>query len=316
VTGDLSEALVWLTSDNAIRYGLPLVVALLAVGAPRKLWRSFRRWMAPSGRGSPPRRVVAQLVTEALRARIERSLRPTLLLVPATTPGFSKLGGMPELPLHLEWPPGRQGPRTFLAQIDLAAVQSRAATDWLPLEGRLYAFHDSSGLDDPEGVRILYSAEPAGSAVPAPSQAGRPHPERRVEFEVFTSAPSLDWLGLDAAELGLDAQDFQSLEGLADAPPPDETQHRIGGYPNEIQPERMWLSCEHTAQALPDPVWGQDVPPAIERAANEWRLLLQIDSDSQLKMNFGDGGRLYVFIRDQHARAGDFANTITLWQTY
>ncbi|HEX3887465.1 MAG TPA: YwqG family protein [Phenylobacterium sp.] len=256
------------------------------------------------------------MVTEALEARLRHLLRPTLLLVPAKTPGFSKLGGEPELPINLKWPSGHQRPRTFLAQIDLAAVQLHAPMDWLPKEGRLYAFRDSDALDDPEGVRILYSAEPAGFAVSAPPQAGRPYPERRVEFEVFTSAPSLDWLGLDAADLGLDAQDFQALEDLAHAPPPDETQHRIGGYPNEIQPERMWLSCEHRAQALPDPIWGQDVPPAIEHAAKEWRLLLQIDSDPQLKMNFGDGGRLYVFIRDRHARAGDFANTVTLWQTY
>ena len=99
-------------------------------------------------------------------------------------------------------------------------------------------------------------------------------------------------------------------------PPPDDVQHRIGGYPNEIQTECMWLACEHLARNLPEPQWRAEIPPALERAAKAWRLLLQIDSDPGLKMNFGDGGRLYVFIREQDARRADFSQTVSLWQTY
>src|SRR5262249_15595141 len=135
-------------------------------------------------------------------------------------------------------------------------------------------------------------------------------------FRPCTSAPSLDWLGLDASELALNNQEFHRLNAIGDAPPPDETQHRIGGYPNEIQPERRWLSREHGARGRPDAGWGAQVPAAIARAAKSWRLLMQIDSDSDLKTNFGDGGRLHVFVREQHARAGDFSKTVTLFQTH
>ena len=164
-------------------------------------------------------------------------------------------------------------------------------------------------------MRVLYSVEAAGSPTPAPTGVKSRFRERRVAFTAFGSAPSLDWLGLDASVIGLDEAEFEKLEAIGDAPPSGEVQHRIGGYPNEIQPERMWLSCEHLARGLPEPAWEEDIPPAVERAAKEWRLLLQIDSDPTRKMNFGDGGRLYMFIRERHARRGDFSKTAALWQT-
>lgn len=301
--------------DYLLGYGFAAVLLLLAVGFPNQFRRSLARWFGDEP--APPPALSRQDSVEfgALASRIKRLVRPTLLFVPTTEPGFSKLGGEPELPADLAWPEGYERPRIFLAQIDLAALPPASHVDWLPVEGRLYAFYDPDGHGMADVVRVLHSIE-IGVPTPAPPGVRRTFLERRVAFIALSSAPSLDWLGLDASETDLDEDQFESLERLADAPPSDATQHRIGGYPNEIQPERMWLSCEHLARGLPEPVWDEAVPPAIERAAKEWRLLLQIDSDPALKMNFGDGGRLYVFIRERHARRGDFSKTVALWQTY
>lgn len=267
-----------------------------------------RKRRRAAGLGSPAKQLLS---------RIKRLVRPTLLLVPAKESGFSKLGGYPELPAEVGWPAGEKGPRFFVAQIDLAAFQGHVQFDWLPENGRIYAFYDEERHGCADVVRVLYSAQSPGSASEAPPGLARIFPERRVAFMVFSSAPSLEWLNIDPTEVDMDLSDEDGpLAKMADAPPPDELQHRIGGYPNEIQPETMRLVCEHMARGLTLPKYGETAPPAIERSSKQWRLLLQVDSDPGLNMNWGDGGRLYVFIRQKDGQAADFSKTVAIWQTY
>jgi uncharacterized protein YwqG len=249
---------------------------------------------------------------------MKRLARSTLLLTPTQEPRFSKLGGEPELPAGMEWPRNADRPFAFLAQLDLAEVRAAGGPEWLPDAGALYAFNDDERYGFPDHVRLLFAPE-AGERVraPAPSSLAAKHrfAERRVNFLKLRSVPSLNWLNVDVRELDLSDDDLDELAGAPDEPFGDELQHRVGGYPSEIQEEPMALACERLARGL-DPDTDEEPTPAIERASKEWRLLLQIDSDPALKMNFGDGGRLYVFIREKHAQAGRFSKTVSLWQTY
>ena len=77
----------------------------------------------------------------------------------------------------------------------------------------------------------------------------------------------------------------------------------------------MQIECEHMARGI-ELDYVRPVPPDITEAANSWRMLLQIDSDRDLKMNWWDSGRFYIFIREDDARAGDFSKTVTISQTY
>jgi uncharacterized protein YwqG len=250
-----------------------------------------------------------------LRGRMQRLARQTLLLAPATAAEFSKLGGEPDLPPGMAWPELRGRPCAFLAQIDLAAVQLHAQLDWLPEAGRFYAFVDLEGYGFADQVQARFHAGPPGEARPAPTR-GLQFPERRVAFGRCTSLPSLDWLGVDLAKTDLGEDELDELSDLPDAPFGDEIQHRIGGYPSELQDEQMAVACELLRRGLPPVHEGTEITAAISRASKAWRLLLQVDSDPALRMNWGDGGRLYVFIREQDAKAGDFSRTITLSQTY
>lgn len=300
--------------DDLAAYGFIALAVLVVAAFPKPFRRSLRRWF----RDEPQSWASVKTTVDmgALSARLKRLRRPTLLLVPAIEPGFSKLGGDPELPEDVVWPATPTRPRTFLCQLDLAAVATQSSIEWLPREGRLYAFYDSDAHGLADVVCVLYCLTDPGPAAPLPKGAEQRFPERRVTFAPLTSVPSLDWLSLDPSTMMLDDDALRRLEAIGTAPPTDEVQHRIGGYPNEIQPDRMWLSCEHLARGLPDANGSDEISPAIERAAKTWRLLLQIDSEPALKMNFGDGGRLYVFVRERDARGGDFSKTVSLWQTY
>lgn len=242
----------------------------------------------------------------------QRLAQPTLLLRSAPGSMRSRLGGSPNLPLGVEWPLGRDGPMGFLLQVDLAEARQAGGPDWLPASGLLCLFYNEDyGLAEQCRVLLVQSQDSAATP-PLTLPRRRLHPERSIGFERWTSFPSSDWMNI--APRSLDAWD--KLVGEEEPPFADAPQHRVGGYPDEIQNEMLWMSCELLVRGL-EP-YDYDAPPDLEifEAARSWRLLFQVDSDETLKTNWGDGGMLYVFVREEDARAGDFSKTVTLSQTH
>lgn len=52
----------------------------------------------------------------------------------------------------------------------------------------------------------------------------------------------------------------------------------------------------------------------LRAGASEWRLLLQIDSDDNAGMMWGDVGRLYVWIRRDDLKRRDFSRAWVVLQ--
>lgn len=241
--------------------------------------------------------------------RMRRNKQPSLFFATADQTAFSKLGGAPDLPAELGWPEGPSGQLRFLCQIDLAEARASGGPEWLPEDGRLYAFHsEDNGAADQ--VRILY----APTAGPLSARAARdpsawPYEERAIMFCRRDSLPSLDWLDEDVRTADVGEQELGALVELSE-PGWNEPLHKLGGYPDELQDEQMAVTCEIARGSPRD----DDRLPSAAAASRTWRLLLQIDSDPLLGTDFG-GGRFYVFIRMADAKQARFDQTVTLSQT-
>jgi hypothetical protein len=269
----------------------------MAVGLAYEVWKQRREM------GNRPPPVLIR------REELTGMGVPSVVLMASSAPAFSKIGGAPELPADLTWPPGEKGPREFLAQIDLAEARRWGAPEWLPSAGRIYVFHDEERGGLADHVCVLFSNEPPG----APHECSAPpYPERRLTGHAYACFPSPDWLGVD----GVEGEDEELAEfAIEPEPVGREGVHRMGGFPSEIQSGQMHLECEYLMRGL-ELDYRKPIPDDIRVAARSWRMLLQVDSDRELKMNWGDAGRFYIFIREEDARAGDFSKTVTISQTY
>ncbi|TCD03493.1 DUF1963 domain-containing protein [Pedobacter psychroterrae] len=90
------------------------------------------------------------------------------------------------------------------------------------------------------------------------------------------------------------------------------------GQPDVIQNE-MELECELVTNGLycGDPSGYND--PRAEKLrpnAKDWRLLLQIDSNEETEMMWGDVGRLYFWIKEEDLAAKRFENSWCILQCY
>jgi uncharacterized protein YwqG len=258
------------------------------------------------------------------RPYLDALRKPAVRIVPATTSGFSKIGGLPMLPAGFEWPTWKGKPQSFLCQIDLAAIPHEAGTEMLPRQGFLFFFYDAEqgtwGFDpkDRGSWRVMY-AETLKGASKAPAPAGLPKEGLFAEVPVgFVEALTYpDWQDARVAALGLnDAQSDAFLE-LCSLVFEGEPAHQLLGYPSPVQNNDMDLECQLVTHGLYlGDVSGYKSPEraALEEGKTDWLLLLQLDSDDDAKMMWGDVGMLYFWIRKQDLERRDFSNVWMILQ--
>jgi uncharacterized protein YwqG len=250
---------------------------------------------------------------------------PALHVVANDKPGvFSRIGGLPNLPAGLDWPKWKGVPLAFLAQIDLRELPESRPIEDLPPDGQLYFFYELEqttwGFDpaDKGSWRVLYSDDApsqAPSTIPAGLSADGVYYERRVSFRGIPSTPNL--LRLEPDYRRIPSALFERVCGLNEAPFEGRPKHQIGGYPTPFQDDSMELECQLVSNGLycGDPSVYQDPRvAALKSGAQEWKLLLQLDTDDDTGMMWGDCGTLYFWIRASDLATREFSDVWMILQ--
>ena len=237
--------------------------------------------------------------------------------------GASKLGGLPDLPGSIAWPDREGGALAFLGQISLREIPSQSS---LPQDGVVSFFYDNAqnswGFDpkDQNSFRVFYfPASEELRRAPSPvkekppslwqkiKRSARERSEfyfqvfatRRLAFVPFQSIPDPCAKVIEEALSKLDDEEAYVTfleEHLHKGPA-----HQLLGWPTVIQNE-MELECQMVTNGIyMGDTSGYKHPrrAELENGAQDWVLLLQVDSDDDAHMMWGDAGMLYFWIRRQ-----------------
>lgn len=91
--------------------------------------------------------------------------------------------------------------------------------------------------------------------------------------------------------------------------------HKLLGFANPVQ-DVMELECELVTNGITFAQRRKEAERVeqLEPRARDWRLLLQVESDGNAKMIWGDAGRLYFWIREEDLRAARFDRAWPMFQ--
>lgn len=270
----------------------------------------LKRLFGPKEPRRPPRDVMA----------LVRPLAQRALHLCKTSGAASFLGGAPALPAGAAWPARDGRPLTFVACLDLSSLQAALPTAWLPSSGRLLFFFDAEkqpwGFDPKDrGSWMVMHVEGLAPDAPSPAAAGLRR--QSVGFQTIDTYPS--WERAEVQGLALTEAETELLIDGGSAVYRQLPVHQVGGFPQSVQSDAMELECQLVSHGLycgDSSGYLSREAAGLRAGAPDWRLLLQIDSDDELGVMWGDGGILYFWIREQDARAGRFDRAWAILQCH
>ncbi len=214
------------------------------------------------------------------------------------------LGGAPVLPPGEPWPSWSGRPLDFLGVIDFDGLASFGRIPGIPASGRA-AFYYATGTPRPwgddaaqrDGWRILTG----DLRETEPPLGVLTYPQTRLYATPYLSLPSPHepvMRRLEAAHSGL-LPVYEQLQAAWSRHlwSKDVPAHQLGGWPALVQ-RPLGPDCLFASTGRPlDSVKAPHLTPDEEREVEEWRLLLQLDSDDRLGWFWGDPGRIYFSSR-------------------
>jgi len=246
--------------------------------------------------------------------------QPAVHLVATKEAVRSYLAGRPELPPGIAWPTRDGNPLFLLASIDLAEVQACVPMDWLPKDGRLLFFIDEDLDEDAlESSSVIHVPSPkSGSDFPVGEvEALFAHAAGKLPVKMTRIVSVTPWEREEIKSLKMDDVTSEEFIELSVKAYRDLPRHQVGGFPDSIQGDEMEALCEgrrRRSEGLLVTSKEEMREEFIEMAQREWRLLAQFDSDEAAHFEWGDGGILYFFVREEDSRRGDFSKVGFCWQ--
>jgi len=277
-------------------------------------------------------RLAAEHLPEGVRDEWLALLWPAVRLVPAADGEHcvARLGGLPDLPADIAWPswPGH-GPLSFIGNLDCGRLAPFNLDLPIPSSGRLLFFYFDGSYDNfattvgtwdvatLQGAHVIHVGEGLPSS-PRPAPGGvRVYPEQRYVGRTIMTAPGWEHPDLGDAfkSPGQDHRSFMEHPVNADAflealhERHSGQAHQVGGYADPVQGP---VEHEVALAALNNEVPYGD--PRLDEEARRWELLLQVDTDDDLGMLWGDCGALYWMARPTDLAAGNFNEISFTWQ--
>jgi uncharacterized protein YwqG len=238
--------------------------------------------------------------------------------------GASKFGGNPDVPNGFRWPEWNTVSLAFIIQINLAEIPNIPVTSVLPTKGVLSFFYhpdqETWGFDpkDVGSWRTYYFQEENLKREPSPEYKSKymeePYTPCSANFLITESIPHPDSAFVDQLDLSEREEDayWELYEKLLGS----QARHQLLGNPDVIQ-NPMELECELTSNGIYTGNGDWLNHPEIEeyrQKSKDWRLLLQVDSDDNAGMMWGDVGMLYYWLKDEKLRKEHFADTWMILQ--
>jgi uncharacterized protein YwqG len=250
--------------------------------------------------------------------------RKCLRLISSAKPKSSFFGGKPKVGRDIVWPRNKGKPLGFIAQLDLSEINSSQNVEWLPTHGRLLFFYDLDewpwGFDpkDHGGWAVIYedgSPDLIEKALPPDLDKEHFFPTPKyVEAIEFTSYPDVQRIDFD--EIGMSNSDENSYFEFIESIFGDSPRHQIDGYPSPIQNDSMEDECQLVTGGVycgNSDGYSSQKAKDLRSQANDWKLLLQFDSDDDVGM-WGDSGMLYFWVKESEAKKQNFSNAWMILQ--
>jgi uncharacterized protein YwqG len=253
---------------------------------------------------------------------LERFSMDAIHLIKTENNVFTKIGGQPLANKSFEWPEWHGRSLAFVMQIKLSEITLLSQIKQFPQKGFLYIFYDKEqstwGFDpkDKGSWKIIFEPEHDDLAVvpyPHDLESDYRYNEKNLEQKIIKTYPS--WLDEKISTLQLADEQEKWYVHFSDSVYCGEPKHQISGIANAIQDADMDLECQLVSNGLycgdgcNDPRVKE-----LEKNRDDWILLLQIDTDDDLGMMWGDGGMLYFWIKKDDLERLNFENVWMILQ--